>query len=85
MCTVVKLAERDIETMGELAEYLGSKEFVFYRDEKYIEDECCLCPVNLPETLKKFGISSERDDFMFDYCVPNVSAVWPESTGIKAS
>ena len=67
MCQTVIFAKSGIEceTVKELKEALPQLELIKNEMYKEIQDDCCLCQVDLEDTFDKAGLEWERDCMQF--------------------
>lgn len=64
MCTQVVINNRMVDTQGALKHVLGSDTLVldWNYDERGLDDNACLCPIDIKATAYKHGYNSDDSD-----------------------
>ena len=65
MCNEIIVYDKSIMTVGELKDVFKGIEIVKSFDYENIEDDACLCQIDIPKTLSGFGIEFESDGYNF--------------------
>lgn len=67
MCTQVDLPnDETLETIGDLARLVGGREKLVFVDRTPHQDNCCLCGVDVAETLMREGYWVRQTPFGYE-------------------
>lgn len=65
MCTeIVVIPDRSIDTVGELAEFVGGASQIV--TDEVLLPEYCLCGVDVPETLRRAGYKPVKTPYGYE-------------------
>lgn len=71
MCTEIRYNGKVYEVMGELRKGIGDDKVMVsahYNLSVYLDDDCCLCPVDIDSTAELLKCSVNKDDpFIWEF------------------